>query len=175
MVVYRVIEDVCFYNGNNDYTNEYQDYLKGTISVPKSGFNDGINTHDYKSGVKYLHFFHFYEGAVEYVSGIPSMGWDGRCFIASYEISNDILDKYRGFGIYPESIHPAVPLLEYAIPFDELDNSMVVGEVRPYNLKDLGSEEYKKYMQGEYQRYVEMLDESNKEFIKSYINRFNGR
>lgn len=171
MIVYRVIEDVYDYTKEGKERNEYQDYLNGTISLPKESYNDGINTHDYKSGVRYLHFFHFYEGAIEYVSGIPSMGWDGRCYIASYDILDEVLDKYRGFGIYPESIHPAVPLLEYAIPYEELENRFIVGEARQYNIRDEYSEEYKRYMLGEYKKYIDSLDDSNKEFVKAYLNR----
>lgn len=171
MIVYRVIEDVYSYVGQKNPRNEYRDYLNGVISVPKNSFNDGINTHDYKSGVSYLHFFHYYEGALEYVSGIPSMGWDGRCFIATYDIPDEVLDKYRGLGIYPESIHAAIPLLEYAIPFDELSNSCITGEVREYKMRQEYSEEYNRYMQGEYKNYVDRLDEENKRFMKAYINR----
>ncbi len=169
MIVYRVIEDVNEYIGSGKYQNEYQDYLKGIISEPKKSFNDGINTHEYKEGVRYLHFFHYYEGALEYVSGIPSIGWDGRCFVASYDIPKEILDKYMGLGIYPESIHPAIPLLEYAIPFEELDDSFIDGDAKTYSIYDLGSEEYKEYMEGKYMEYVEALDEENKRFMKAYI------
>lgn len=169
MKVYRVIEDVNCSDRNGNYVNEYQDYLKGIISIPKKSFNDGMNTHEYKKETRYLHFFHYYEGALEYVSGIPSMGWNGRCFIVSYDIPDEILDRYRGLGIYPGSIHSAIPLLEYAIPFDELNNEFITGEIREYNLRDEWSEEYKRYMQGEYQRYVEALDENNKKFIKTYL------
>ncbi len=171
MVVYRVNEDIYAYKKDGKERNEYQDYLKGTISVPKAEYNHGLNTHDYKKGVRYLHFFHFYEGAIEYVSGIPSMGWDDSCYIASYDVPEDLLVKYRGLGVYPESIHSAVPLLEYAIPFGELDDSFIVGEAKLYNFRDKYSEEYKRYMLGEYNKYVESLDANNKEFIKAYINR----
>ena len=171
MIVYRVIEDVYAYTKDGNHRNEYQDYLKGVISLPKESFNDGINTHDYKIGVKYLHFFHFYEGAIEYVSGISSMICGGRCYIASYDIPDELLGKYRGMGIYPESIHPAVPLLEYAIPYDELSNSFIVGEARRCNLRDEFSEEYKNYMLSEYKKYIESLDDNNKKFIKAYFNR----
>lgn len=171
MIVYRVIEDVYSYVGNGTSRNEYQDYLNGVISAPRNDFNDGINTHDYKQGVKYLHFFHFYEGALEYVSGIPSMGWDDRCFIASYDIPDEVLDKYRGLGIYPESLHPAVPLLEYAIPFDELNNAFITGEVGPYKLLRSYSEGYKNYMLGEYNKFIDDLNEDDRRFIKAYFNR----
>ena len=169
MRVYRVIEDVWFYLEDGRKINEYQDYMNGIISVPKTSFNDGINTHNYEKGVSYLHFFHFYEGALEYVSGIDSIGCDDKCYIVSYDISDDILDKYRGLGIYPESIHPAVPLLEYAIPVDKLDNHFITGEIRKYNLRDEYSLEYKNYLLGDYQKVIDELDDENKRFIKTYI------
>lgn len=75
MIVYRVIEDVYSYGIDGNLHNEYKDYLNGIISMPKQNYNDGWNTHQYKGDNSYLHFFHFYESAIEYVMGIPSMGW----------------------------------------------------------------------------------------------------
>lgn len=172
MFVYRVIENVNCYCGNGKYVNEYQDYINGVISEPKKSFNDGFNTHKYAKDKRYIHFFHYYEGAMEYVSGIPSMGWDGRCFIGAYDIPDELLDKYRGFGIYPESIHPEVPLLEYAIPVDELDSKFIVGEPKEYNLRDDYSEEYLRYMQGEYQKYIDSLDDTNRQFVKAVLKTY---
>lgn len=169
MLVFRVMEDVYYYTSDDSRLNEYQDYLNGIISEPKITFNDGINTHRYKSGVRYIHFFHYYEGAEEYVTGIPFMVWDGRCYIGAYDIQNEILDKYRGLGIYPFVIHSNIPILEYAIPYEKLNNEFIVGSIRKYDGTFDYSEEYLRYMKGEYQKYIEALDEHNKGLIKAYI------
>lgn len=172
MLVFRVMEDVHYYTGDYKRVNEYEDYIKGIISEPKTTFNDGFNTHKYKSGVKYLHFFHYYEGAIEYVTGIPFMGWDGRCYIAAYDIPDDLLDKYRGLGIYPRIIHSDIPVLEYAIPYEKLDNEFIVGSLRKYELSEDYSEEYLRYMQGEYQKYIDSLDDTNKQFVKAVLKTY---
>ncbi len=86
MIVYRTIEDVYSYGEDGKKRNEFLDYQNGIISVPNSIYNHGLNTFDYQSPMNYLHFFHFFESALQYISGIPSMGWDGRCYIASYNI-----------------------------------------------------------------------------------------
>lgn len=172
MIVYRVIEDIYSYDKNEKERNEFHDYQKGIISFPKNNYNNGLNTHNYKHKVNYLHFFHFYEGALEYISGIPSMGWDDRCFIALYNIPKYLLDKYRGFGLYPESMHPSIPVLEYAIPFSELDDSFIQGKVIQYNYmyKYEYSEDYKKYIAGNYDSYLENINEHDRQLIKSFIN-----
>ena len=170
MIVYRVIEDVYSYTRNGISRNEFQDYKNGIISFPKKSYNDGFNTHDYNPNIGYLHFFHFYEGALEYISGIPSMGWDDRCFIASYNIPEELLNQHSGFGLYPESRHPSVPLLEYAIPFFDIRNSFIQGTVEPYHYISQYSDIYKEYMEGGYSSYLEKMDESSKQFIKAFIN-----
>lgn len=170
MIVYRVIEDVYSYDKNGTSRNEFQDYQKGIISYPRDSYNDGLNTHNYKHDTDYLHFFHFYEGALEYVSGIPSIGWDDRCFIALYNIPENLLDQYRGFGLYPESRHPNIPVLEYAIPFSKLEDGFIKGEVIPYSYGNKYSEAYKKYMEGDYSSYLKDMDELNQQFVKSYVN-----
>ena len=170
MIVYRVIEDVYSYTRNGISRNEFQDYKNGIISFPKKSYNDGFNTHDYNPNIGYLHFFHFYEGALEYISGIPSMGWDDQCFIASYNIPEELLSQYGGFGLYPESRHPNIPVLEYAIPFSELRNHFIQGTIIQYSCGSKYSDIYQEYMKGGYDSYLENMDESEKQFIKAFIN-----
>ncbi len=173
MIIYRVIEDIYTYAKNGQSRNEFQDYQNGIISFPKKEYNHGINTHKYKNDLDYIHFFHFYEEAKEYINGIPSMVWDDRSYIAFYDIPDDLLNMYRGFGLYPESIHPNIPFLEYAIPFRELDDSFILGKVILYEgLRGREySTEYKAYIEGEYNTYIENVDELDRQLIKSFINR----
>jgi len=170
MIVYKVIEDVYSYARSGISRNEFQDYKNGIISFPKDSYNDGLNTHDYKPNIDYVHFFHFYEGALEYIFEIPSMGWDDRCFIASYDIPEELLNQYRGFGLYPESRHSNVPVLEYAIPFTELRNRFIQGVVEPYHYTNQYSDIYKEYMEGGYSSYLENMDKPSRQFIKAFIS-----
>ncbi len=169
MVVYRVIRDVYSYGRNGKMRNEFLDYQQGIISFPTKTYNHGLNTHDYKHNITYLHFFHFYESALKYTSGMP-MSWDGRYFIALYNIPKGLLDQYRGFGLYPES---NVPFLEYAIPFSELNDRFIQGKTIQYNSERNYecSKEYKKYIEGNYECYLENIKEIDKQLIKSFIRR----
>ncbi len=170
MIVYRVIKNVYSYGKNGKMRNEFIDYQKGIISFPNCFYNHGLNTHHYKDKANYLHFFHFYESALEYILGIPSMGWGSQCFIAQYDIPENLLKKYKGFGLYPENIYSKIPILEYAIPFSELSDSFINGKIIQYSgiWNYEYSEEYKKYIDGDYEFYLENINETDKKFIKSF-------
>lgn len=172
MLVFRAIEDIYYYTSDDKRVNEYEDYINGVISEPRITFNDGFTTHKYKSKVKYIHFFHYYEGAMEYVTGISFLGLDGSCYIAAYDIPDEILDKYRGLGIYPRIIHPGIPILEYAIPYGELHNDFIVGSLKKYELSDDYSEEYLRYMHGEYQKYIDSLNDFTKPYVKLMLKAY---
>lgn len=152
MIVYRAIEDVYSYVKDKKSRNELEDYKNFKISVPKKSYNHGINTHNYEFGVSYLHFFHFFEDAVGYIQSIPSIGWDGRSYIARYDIPEFLLEKYRGFGYYPEKYPYHIPVLEYAIPYSELNNRFVCNNLVNYctqlGNRKMYSDEYKEYISG---------------------------
>lgn len=68
MVVYRLLANSYCYDINGNSRNEYEDYLNGQISFPKTWHDEGINTHKYLDGENYMHFFHFYEDEIYYIS-----------------------------------------------------------------------------------------------------------
>lgn len=172
MVVYRMIQDVYSYSGGIS-RNEYIDYKNNIISSPAECSNDGWNTHNYKPNIEYLHFFHFYEDAIQYISNLRAITWDGRTFIALYDIPNEILDKYKGFGFYPENLYSNIPVLEYAIPYSELSNSFIIGEIIKYKYCKEKSKEYMEYVLGGYNLYLEGIDENDKKLIKCLTKNFN--
>lgn len=171
MIVYRVIEDVYSYGIDGNLHNEYKDYLNGIISMPKQNYNDGWNTHQYKGDNSYLHFFHFYESAIEYVMGIPSMGWDGRTYIASYNIPIEILEEFIGFGYYPDAIHSNKPFLEYAVPFSRLNNEFINDSIVKYSSNLKFSKEYIEYIEYQHNKYLEKIPKEDQKLIKSLCGR----
>lgn len=78
LLIYRHLRNIYEYDINNDRRNEVEDYLNSKISPPKKSYNDGINTHNYKENIRYVHFFHFIEDAIAYIRNNSSLGWDGR-------------------------------------------------------------------------------------------------
>ena len=104
MLVYRVCsgaEIIKLFNDGN-FSNVGNFFKKNTL-----------NTHDYKSDKKYLHFFQNIESVI-YVET------KGK-FLCTYDIPNEMLDK--GFGNYMDSVNfrSLVSILEYAIEIDEMD------------------------------------------------------
>ncbi len=169
MVVYRLLENRWTYDVNDKMRNEYQDYLNGKISFPKYWHDEGINTHRYKAGINYIHFFHFYEDAVYYISTKPSIFFNNGAFIGFYDIPSDIIEKYQGFGTYPNSINSYLPVLEYAIPFPELKDEFIVGKAVPYAFIYHKSQAYQDYINGGYEKYLEKADQSDQQLMRSLI------
>lgn len=151
MKVYRAIENVFKYRIDDEEQNEYQDYLKGVISKPAKEHNHGDNTHNYVKDKHYIHFFHFKEDAIEYISNIP--GALLSSYVAEYDIPDDILKQYTGFGLYPEHLKN-IPVMEYAIPYEELDDSFITFEVTEYHYSSDYSLEYLDYLEN-YEKIVE--------------------
>ena len=151
MLVYRAIEDVYRYRINDTRENEYREYLKGIICTPAKEYNHGLNTHDYKRRKSYIHFFNFYEDAVEYISNIPGALLDS--YVAKYNIPEELLKKYIGFGYYPEHIEK-IPVMEYAIPYEELNNKFITFSATKYHYDMNYTEDYKNYLDN-YQNIIE--------------------
>lgn len=106
MLVYRVCSSEEIIKLFND----------GNFSNIGNYFNENkLNTHNYNSDKKYLHFFQNIENVI-YVET------KGR-FLCTYDIPNEILEKYKGFGNYLDSFNfsSLVSILEYAIEVDEMD------------------------------------------------------
>ena len=106
MLVYRVCsgnEIIKLFNDGN-FSNVGNFFKKNTL-----------NTHNYKSDKKYLHFFQNIESVI-YIET------KGR-FLCAYDIPNEILEKYKGFGNYMDvfNFSSLVSILEYAIEVDEMD------------------------------------------------------
>ena len=169
MVVYRLLANSYCYDINGNSRNEYEDYLNGQISFPKTWHDEGINTHKYLDGENYMHFFHFYEDEIYYISSKPSIFFNNGAFIGFYDIPNDIIEKNQGFGIYPEAITPYLPVLEYAIPYQELKNEFIVGKAIPYKYTFNESREYQDYKNGGYEKYLEKASQDDQKLIRSLI------
>ncbi len=152
MIVYRVIEPYFKYRVDGSSRDEYQDYNQGIISTPSKDYFHGMNTHDYKTKVHYLHFFHYQEDAVEFVSSIPGLSYCGA-YIAEYDIPEDLLKGCQGLGFYPNNLNGNIPVLEYAIPFDNLKNEFITGNVKEYEYSRDYCEEYQEYLSGGYQYF----------------------
>ncbi len=169
MVVYRLLANRYCYDINGNSRNEYEDYLNGQISLPQTVHDEGINTHKYLDGVNYIHFFHFFEDEIYFISSKPSIFFDGRAFIGFYDIPKEILAKHQGFGIYPESGNPYLPVLEYAIPWTELKKEFIVGKVEPYKYIFKESREYQDYKNGGYEKYLENASLDDQKLMRSLI------
>ena len=169
MIVYRMIEKCYKYGIDDKSRSEFYDYQNGIISTPSKSHNDGMNTHNYQKGINYLHFFHFYEDVIQYISNMPSCYYGGGCYIATYNIPDEILQKFIGFGFYPEHLHSLIPVLEYAIPYSELKNEFIDGRTIQYHYDSTKSDEYKKYILGGYNLYLDKINEEDKEFVKKMI------
>lgn len=110
MLVYRICDE-----------EEIKKIVNG-ISFHDIGYyftlNPDLNTHQYKSNIKYLHFFESYDS-------IFYLNVTNGYYICTYNIPNEILDLYSGMGLYLDRLFfkslEEVP--EYAIPSDEVKNN----------------------------------------------------
>lgn len=164
MILYRVIENKFKFAVNNKIRNEYIDYQNNVISTPSRGHINVYNTHNYEPNIQYLHFFHFYEDAIQYISQRIENSLSDY-YIASYEIPNELLNEHIGFGIYPFHIYKNIPVLEYAIPIIKLENNFIIGQLSTYCYEISESEDYEKYISGEYNKYLESSNKHIKELI----------
>ncbi len=80
--------------------------------------NSDLNTHQYKSDIRYLHFFKNYD-SVFYLN--VTNGY----YICTYNIPEEILDLYSGIGLYRDRLFfkslEEVP--EYAVPSNEIKSN----------------------------------------------------
>lgn len=98
MKVYRIISE----SSNQPFKN-----IKNKYNL--------LNTHHYDTTREYVHFFRY--GAFANYFYKLNEGY-GKIMIA--DISKEILDKYKGFGLYVYE-GELTPIPEYAIPKDEFD------------------------------------------------------
>ncbi len=63
-------------------------------------------------------------------------------------------------------------VITYLKLFQELENNFIQGKIISYNVRNHYecSEEYKKYNEGNYEYYLENINEADKNLVKSYIN-----
>ena len=95
------------------------------------------NTHRYKKGVKYMHFFDKKEDAITIYREFGK----AKQYFCTYSIPNKILRKYVGKGFYiPIGYDDYTTIKEYAIPSAEFDTSWIVS-INPTNefLKEASS------------------------------------
>lgn len=143
MLVYRAIQNINKYTINDRFENEYLEYLNKRICNPSKEHNHGENTHTYIPGIAYLHFFHYREDAYQYISNTPGAMFTS--YISEYDIPDEILQKNVGVGLYPDHIKQ-IPVLEYAIPFELLDNKYITGKIIKYSYNSKCSDEYTDYI-----------------------------
>lgn len=142
VLVYRVLRDIDKLRTNNYYQNEYKEYLKGIICTPSITHSHGYNTHEYKEGIEYMHFFKFKEDALSFINN------SNKCYnkyVGEYNIPNNILYEYIGFGNYPNHFLN-IPIMEFAIPISKLNNNYITNNIIPSNNFIKISKEYANYI-----------------------------
>lgn len=170
MVVYRVIENQFKFGFDNKIRNEYIDYQNNIISMPSRGYIKVFNTHTYDYSVPCLHFFHFYEDAIQYISERIENNKTINYYIAYYEIPDNLLQEYLGFGMYKTHAYSEIPVLEYAIPFNVLENSFIIGTISTY-CETAESEVYENYISGGYNMVVQSQTEDKQGLVLSLRNK----
>lgn len=171
MVVYRAIENKFKFCADKKIKNEYMDYQNNIISAPSRGYIKVNNTHNYDSNNLYLHFFHFYEDAIQYISERKDNS-SSEYFIAFYEIPDELLEKHLGFGIYPMNVYSEIPVLEYAIPYEKLDSSFILGKIASYSYDITESVEYEEYILGGYNLFLQKLTDEKQKLVLSLRRKF---
>lgn len=141
MIVYRAINDSLQKGIDDNYRNEFLNYCNGKISIPNKAYYDGFNTFSYDINKNYLHFFKFKEDCKRYILEYLSKrlhNYDS--YVCYFDIPKTLLTKYKGYGSYcfgylnfTDKLNGNIPIMEYAIPFLELNNDFIVGKVEQYN------------------------------------------
>ena len=105
MILYRVCNDEEY---KNIISNNYN--IIGNVCKKTS-----INSHNYKDGHKYLHFF-------DNLSNIFYLDINEKKYLCIYEIPDDIAIKYKGYGLYCDYIRfkGLEKIDEFAIDMEEL-------------------------------------------------------
>lgn len=113
----------------------------------------GENTHEYQTGVEYIHFFRYYEAAEFYHQHSFSIHNPHIAYMVA-NIPNELLRKTIGYGFYngietelKELNWTTLPLPEYAIQKETFKPEYVVevNKYIPYEYKRK-DEEYKQYL-----------------------------
>ena len=142
MKVYRV----CRINEVNNILNSKDFNLIYNINK-----NGSQNTHKYKEGVSYLHFF-------DKIENLLYLDLYNNYYISIYDIPYELLSLYKGKGIYYDfiSFKSIVKIDEYAIPTYEL-NFDYLKEIykitKTLDTEDFFDEEYKDYLEKVYGEY----------------------
>lgn len=126
MIVYRCVSECELANmmGISNYT-----------SAPR-----GANTFNYEKGVRYKHFFYFYESAISFMDAQnDDRYYDKYAVIMAYDIDDEILKKHFGLGQYNLCCVPkekkdfilqyfqTIYFPEFAIPSSLITKGMIVG------------------------------------------------
>ena len=90
---------------------------KQTEGLGKERNRTGANTHRYKAGEKYLHFFESKDLPSHITYLLPGI----KDYICSFNVPLTVLKKHRGIGKYnPQGYDvDVIDLVEYAIPVSE--------------------------------------------------------
>ena len=107
MLVYRICnkEEITNILNNQSFTNIGNRFK---VDIKK-------NHHKYNENIKYMHFFNDYD-SVFYLN--VTNGY----YICTYDIPEDLLEKYKGIGLYLDRIQLIIKecVIEYAIPNTEI-------------------------------------------------------
>ena len=138
----------------------------------------GDNTHNYKENIEYRNFFKYSKDAEFYFrySFVPSTSNDYHIGYMVLEIDEEIVEEYKGYGIYnigkislDEKDRIAVPFIEYAIPDEIVEHSnFLYFENIPEKYKN--DEERREYIK----RILELYKKYNGDYnliIKEISNR----
>ena len=127
-------------------------------------YNDITNTHSYKNGIAYMHFFQKFDSIFYWTRNYPC-----PLFICTYDIPFDILKNYLGYGHYKERndgqnyieyykrgrLVPKKSVAEYAIPNTLLNIDYLV---KVQKMED--RIKYVDYLSGNYEDRLETIYES---------------
>lgn len=139
MLVYRMCcakEIKCYLEGRN-----YHSLIK----------KFGINTFKYRDDIDYIHFYLFPDSCLRDMYYVPR---DTGYIIC--DIPEKLLEKYFGYGYYPDIIEGKyVPLPEFAIPSDlfSLDYIKSINDVNSFS-ESIKQSKYEDYLKEVVDKYV---------------------
>ena len=118
----------------------------------------GKNTFCYDKDISYKHFFKYLESAKMFFDG----SLDDGCYIkyelfCLYDIPVELLDKYKGFGLYKGVVndYKELPVPEFAIPDEYIIPDYLVDIGRNFSYSSWGDITHKEYF--DYINYLKEL------------------
>lgn len=158
MLVYRVCKQEEIENifGNNHFLN-----------IGSQFQNSDLNNHVYEEDSIYMHFF-LKKDSILYLENVRGL------YLCTYDIQEDILEKYRGIGYYWDYFHyfKLCEVVEYAVKSSDvkLDYLTKVELIeKDFDVDDyLKDSELKHYTKLIYEKMLEKIEQKEK-FQKKLI------